>query len=250
MDACLSDPVLVMLLEDIIAHPGDDGPRLAYADRLEETGAADARAEFIRCQLAEVTARCNRPKSRAAGPGSYCRGKDCCPRCGARWRAQDIFCAAADVAMFAGGWLWDIPLPGRIGGWSPFALHTDDPPTLTRFRRGFPSETRLPSGMWLLHGPALVRAAPLERVELPGVVRADGPARGWPAWAIFRGGGEGDIPDELFSLLGVPRCTDPAHVQAGTHCHFAERAGAESSLSRACLAWAASVATPAPAPLN
>ncbi len=38
-------------LEAIIGRPDDDGPRLAYADWLDERGDA-ARAEFIRVQIA------------------------------------------------------------------------------------------------------------------------------------------------------------------------------------------------------
>ena len=38
------------LLQDILANPDDDAPRLVYADWLEEHGEAD-RAEFIRAQI-------------------------------------------------------------------------------------------------------------------------------------------------------------------------------------------------------
>ena len=37
-------------LADILEHPDEDGPRLVYADWLEDQGDAD-RAEFIRAQL-------------------------------------------------------------------------------------------------------------------------------------------------------------------------------------------------------
>jgi uncharacterized protein (TIGR02996 family) len=42
-------------LQEILAHPDDDGPRLIYADWLEERG--DPRADFIRvqCELARLT---------------------------------------------------------------------------------------------------------------------------------------------------------------------------------------------------
>ncbi|MHB1424636.1 MAG: TIGR02996 domain-containing protein [Gemmataceae bacterium] len=41
-------------LQDILAHPDDDAPRLIFADWLEEQGDAGsvARAEFIRAQCA------------------------------------------------------------------------------------------------------------------------------------------------------------------------------------------------------
>ena len=45
------DEILIQAIED---DPGDDGPRLAYADWLEERG--DVRGEFIRaqCELAKM----------------------------------------------------------------------------------------------------------------------------------------------------------------------------------------------------
>src|SRR5262245_32286286 len=38
------------LLDDVVEHPDDDGPRLIYADWLDDHGDHD-RAEFIRVQL-------------------------------------------------------------------------------------------------------------------------------------------------------------------------------------------------------
>ena len=42
-------------LEDIVAHPDDDAPRLVFADWLDDHGDAD-RAEFIRLQVSGVRA--------------------------------------------------------------------------------------------------------------------------------------------------------------------------------------------------
>ncbi len=39
------------ILEDVLAHPDDDAPRLVYADWLDEHGQAE-RGEFIRAQVA------------------------------------------------------------------------------------------------------------------------------------------------------------------------------------------------------
>jgi uncharacterized protein (TIGR02996 family) len=41
-------------LEDIVANPDDDGPRLVYADWLDEHGDS-TRAEFIRLQFGNLT---------------------------------------------------------------------------------------------------------------------------------------------------------------------------------------------------
>jgi uncharacterized protein (TIGR02996 family) len=46
----MSDNLARGFLEDIIAHPDDDAPRLIFADWLEEQGDG-ARAEFIRSQI-------------------------------------------------------------------------------------------------------------------------------------------------------------------------------------------------------
>ncbi|MGL4555777.1 MAG: TIGR02996 domain-containing protein, partial [Gemmataceae bacterium] len=51
-------------LDDIRADPDDDGPRLIYADWLDEAG-DEARAEFIRLQIARARG--------AAGPEATAR---------------------------------------------------------------------------------------------------------------------------------------------------------------------------------
>jgi len=52
----------------ILAHPDDDGPRLVYADWLEEHGEQE-RAEFIRvqCELATVPPSDSRPSLATGG---------------------------------------------------------------------------------------------------------------------------------------------------------------------------------------
>jgi uncharacterized protein (TIGR02996 family) len=58
-------------LRAIIEHPGDDGPRLVYADWLDEQGQA-ARAEFIRiqCELAADWSCCRCTRHQRCG---FCR---------------------------------------------------------------------------------------------------------------------------------------------------------------------------------
>ena len=46
----MSDNKAKSFLEDILAHPDDDTPRLIFADWLDEQGDS-ARAEFIRVQI-------------------------------------------------------------------------------------------------------------------------------------------------------------------------------------------------------
>jgi uncharacterized protein (TIGR02996 family) len=235
MDA---DPVLDMLLRAVIAHPDDDGPRLAFADRLEETGADDARAEFIRvqCTMEPVRAVCGCCSCvQRRGGGQHHNGP-----CGLDGR-EHRHLKRRERELLACDF---------FPAWCPRVIA--DNVNTSRYCRGFVAEVVLPCDAWQRHGPALVRAAPLGRVVLSGVVRGGETGAYLPGdetraddmhgWVIFRGGGEGDIPDELFRLLGVPRCADPAHVHAGTHCHFAQRGDAQRSLSAACLAWARAVA--------
>src|SRR4051812_18323402 len=51
-------------LRTIAANPADDGPRLVYADWLEERGDT-ARAEFIRLQCEQARLGWDRPEARA-----------------------------------------------------------------------------------------------------------------------------------------------------------------------------------------
>jgi uncharacterized protein (TIGR02996 family) len=78
-------------LRQILAHPFDDGPRLVYADRLDERG--DPRGEFIRvqCEIArEGDLICLRTGTRLdwyAGFAPRCRCRPC------RLRRREYLCS-------------------------------------------------------------------------------------------------------------------------------------------------------------
>ena len=77
-------------LEAIIAAPGDDTPRLVYADWLEEHGEGE-RAEFIRVQIVlsspeGVRVKCGRTKSRPECSDPECRW------CFYRRRERSLLC--------------------------------------------------------------------------------------------------------------------------------------------------------------
>lgn len=78
----LLDPTEKAFWDEIIAYPDDDGPRLVYADWLEERG--DPRGEFIRVQCAR--ARC--PSWHRDSLLLGWREKELLYRHGHHWRAQ------------------------------------------------------------------------------------------------------------------------------------------------------------------
>jgi uncharacterized protein (TIGR02996 family) len=117
-------------LEDVLAHPEDDTPRLIYADWLEDQG-DEARAEFIRGQLERVRLHPLHPRSR--------------------------FLAQREKALLERGELtWAGARLSHLV--SRFA-----------FRRGFVESVSLSVGDFLLRGEELFSLAPLRRVCLTGV---------------------------------------------------------------------------------
>jgi uncharacterized protein (TIGR02996 family) len=198
------------ILGAIITEPAEDLHRLAYADWLEEHG-DDARAEFVRAQ-------CAYPGWFGALPGP----SDPLP--GAVARAWDLLHGGV-----ADAWLGGMPGapfgPGRAGTpcWERASRGGD---ISVRFRRGFVSEVTLPCAAWEGHGPALVRAAPVERVTLTGKQPF------MHHWARYPGGAElsYEIPPGIYRNL---RGRSPALVKP-----YRDDAAALDALSEACLAWA------------
>jgi uncharacterized protein (TIGR02996 family) len=113
-------------LEDILAHPGDDAPRLIYADWLEEHG-DPRRAEFIRlqCDLARM----------AEGD----------PR-------RPVLQAREWDLLAAHGAAWAGPLQGLV--------------ERPEFRRGFIEKVQVTAAVFLRDGEALFRLTPLREVVL------------------------------------------------------------------------------------
>lgn len=151
----------------IFDEPDEDGPRLVFADWLDEHGDA-ARAEFIRVQ-------CERAK---AGP---CRGlpmAECdtdrhdytvCPVCRLVQRQHQLWDA------HAAKWIANCALPGFV----PVPRHdsrcrvdlrdVSGPivwPLAFGFRRGFVGLAHLTGNAWVRHGDAIVSLHPVREVEL------------------------------------------------------------------------------------
>jgi uncharacterized protein (TIGR02996 family) len=123
-------PAEQAFLDDIVAHPDDDAPRLVFADWLEDRGEA-ARAEFIRlqCRLAQLD-------------------EDDPERTDLAERERELLHA------YRGPWL---------EGW-PAWTRRERP----AFRRGFLASLNMTCGTFLRSARALFARGPLEQVTLRG----------------------------------------------------------------------------------
>jgi uncharacterized protein (TIGR02996 family) len=129
-------------LANIIADPDSDGPRLVYADWLDDRGDGD-RAEFIRvqCGLAKVDEN-NRDIHPLAS-----RERELLEK-----HQQEWLRPLREIAYPEGrGWL---------GRWRTKVVFA------AVFRRGFPEAVVLPCSRFLRHGEDLFRAAPIQEVQL------------------------------------------------------------------------------------
>jgi uncharacterized protein (TIGR02996 family) len=136
------------LLAAIVAEPGDDLPRLAFADWLQENGEAE-RGEFIRLQIQLARETGSPPRTSTE---KYCydqRRADLCihgredllpllDRCRELW------------AQFADGWLAELPAPVKEAV----------------FSRGFPFRIEMSRTAFVEHGAELLEVLPVERLHL------------------------------------------------------------------------------------
>jgi uncharacterized protein (TIGR02996 family) len=143
-------------LQDIIAHPADDTPRLVFADWLDDNGQPE-RAEFIRIQCQQ---------SSLIASGYLCSYDPHCKVCVLR-RRQEKLLTHDNFNR------WIVQLPIKI---------------VQNFRRGFVSAVTLPWESWRTHGTTLVHAAPLEHVTLSDATgySAQVHQSGKPSW-LFHG---------------------------------------------------------------
>lgn len=210
------------LLRAILDAPGEDVPRLIFADWLEEygDGADREQGEFIRVQVA---------LSRL--DAELMSAEDCndehCPGCTERRCLQRRLEAVwyAPAMGFAGqlpvGW------KATIGEFMP-----DSSCPQAAVRRGFVHTVKLPLQAWLDHGAALVRAHPVERVEATvSPYPCDGVKNGSHYWA------KKQVPGSIWRLM---KCDDQQHGEAASPCwkRYPCKDVAVEALSTACLLWA------------
>jgi uncharacterized protein (TIGR02996 family) len=219
-------------LDDIIAHPKDDAPRLMFADWLDEHG-DEARAEFIRvqCGLAQLYPAGSIPElwddgRNAARDALRRRERGLLDEHGFDWFGQLVRIARLDGGRGPDRNAWHFRSLGGTLGWC-------------LFRRGFVAEIALTLADWYGgpcpcwghgtdgrprpafacpacrgtghtpgHGPALVSAAPLERVTLSDREPWQPPG-GWYGWVPadqppFNAGTHSHLPRALFGFLPDP----------------------------------------------
>jgi uncharacterized protein (TIGR02996 family) len=238
MDVRSTNGMATAFLAGVLDDPADDGVRLIFADWLDEHGDPD-RAEFIRvqCELAGWQ----------MGPCACLPPGYLCQRCALRRRERDLLSGdnpgrLPSCTQPRPGWAGPLPdvLPWDMGGWV--------------FRRGFVEEVSIAWAGWRAWGAGLVRGLPLRAVRLLGKEPT-----GYPAsetvktyWRWFDGSRAGgpdscdpdDLPGELWPFYAAEM---DARQRTWEH---PGRADAEACLSAAALAWARSVVTTAPAPVN
>ncbi len=252
----MTNAMAAAFLADIIANPADDALRLIYADWLEEQGEG-ARAEFVRVQIElEATPFYDREPCHICGHepddagwinhsrGCHTQSEDGGGESVAdrnpdyerlKNRARELL-EANRVR-----WLADAPCP--MDAWS-----LDEPMidwaygVRCQFRRGFVASVTLSAADWLLHGPALVRAAPLEEVRLsdrePRAPDANHPGFSW--WRLHPPQNEpDDLREEFWDKLPLPH-----HLYGSAWKGYESRSSALAALSDASILWAKSAPPP------
>jgi uncharacterized protein (TIGR02996 family) len=225
------------LMADILAHPGDDTPRLILADWFDEHGQPE-RAEFIHLQMSLALIedqQCERCWLESCGmgyPKTFCT-------CSDRWKHLMSLQAKAltpghirDLVLpWIGDWrvcgnvIEVKPLGEKHKWWSSRGLHW-----WFMFSRGFVSEIRLPMNDWMQYGVDLVRHHPIEVVsssdKSPWCVSATSDHKEFWMWISGTAGPNLDIhrlPRPVSAMLeGMSFDTDQQALDA---------------LSNACLAW-------------
>lgn len=226
------------LLRAICTHPGEDVPRLAYADWCDENGQGE-RGEFIRGSIELM--KCHP----SCGVGKVCRGVPDI--------SYGITCASLRWKMFellAMNWSqWSGKIVSR---WHCNSLWTPKPtPTPHHdFARGFVSAITLPLATFTEDvARAIFSTQPVERVVL-GDVRDYWNGAGHTLYLQGRSRPDPsvppsvELPDRIFNLLG-------GHMPGRGGNRWKSWPSAEAlrnSLSTACVAWGRELAGLPPLP--
>lgn len=228
------------LLAAVLAAPEDDAPRIVYADFIEENGdeVDAAHAELIRVQVG--IARLNLELH---------SDEDCwdarCPGCRERRAFEDRQASVLrnhpverDMVRAFGVEL----KRGVSHGYGGFGANVGA--VRWEWARGFVETVLCPCDTWMRYGPAVVRAAPVTRVELSDKRPHNSSVFSDAVW--FMDGlpttPQHAVPEALFRLL--PGIAIP-YVRPAAHKSFGTIPEAIAALSAACLEYAHEK-TPAP----
>jgi uncharacterized protein (TIGR02996 family) len=141
-----AEEVLCELMRtSVLAAPGDDAPRLVYADWLDEHG-EPGRAEFIRvqCERAELDARLPPADNR-------------CPQCG---------CLAGEIHADGCRWLVLALREKELADAHVHVWTAGISASLLAFRRGFLHTVAMRADNWFANGDAILAAHPVAEVRL------------------------------------------------------------------------------------
>lgn len=236
------------LLDAIKAAPGDDAPRLIYADWLEENG-QEARAEFIRVQVALAKLETDSRQHECTTPGPQCHDPACPMKL---WMADEGCLRRRERGLLDAHFHeWTPPLddegsgyllPDRAAVRVRFNEAYADDLEMT-FRRGFVGEARCTLDAWREHGPEIVAAHPVTRVELTDRGPADFSDTGdREPWSWWSDAGPDFNPAENLKAAGLPRAILgrlTGFGEAGLHFKpYLSRDAALDALSDALIAWA------------
>lgn len=149
----------------VLADPEDDGPRLIFADWLDEQGEGE-RAEFIRVQCRLEREPC--PHDYEGGGITLLRNNivGCpCDFCRLRARERELLGLGRD--RWFDHWLtsWTSDLAAdMVAGYYP--ENSNVPAVLAGFRRGFVESLTLTAADWLAHAEAMLSCQPVREVRL------------------------------------------------------------------------------------
>ena len=177
-------------LKTIIAHPDEDGPRLVYADWLDEYGATEherARAEFIRLQ-------CRYDSMARYSPERYDLEE----------RATEL------LDRYADDWHDGVPT------WAQFKR--EQPASGSKFRRGFLHGAACPAAEFFEHPGRLFAAAPIRELKLREIRDGGEALVGWRGFSNLQSMELNfcETPADVRSLLAAP-CLTRLH---GLELHF------------------------------
>ena len=164
------------LLARVRESPEDDGPRLVYADWLEENGRPE-RAEFIRVQIVLA----NEPEFKTIGHGFCAATNPGCWHCfrepALREREKALFPDVVDAEM----------RPFESFGVYSSSRHNEPQVAVNgichTFRRGFVARVTLTAEGWLQNADNLLARFPIEEVRLmtwPGTEVGQLIRKSWP----------------------------------------------------------------------